>query len=430
MNPHVQRAEMLYHRGRFADAERELGMALQKDSEDPWAYALLGACRAAQEDFARADELGRRAMALAPYSADIRHLVACIQLARNDLKRALQISSEAIEIDPNSADFYATRATVYTRQKAWDKALADCETALAIEPDHIEAINVRSRARRATGDSQSAAAELEHALRIDPEDPYSHVNLGWTYLQDGQMEAAERHFREALRLQPELDAARSGVLETLKAKVPVYRWVLGYFFWMQTKAAKAQWAIIIGLYFVYRIVQGIASSNPTLAPFLMPLIIAYLLFVMATWFSVPLADAALMLHPFGRLALSKQEKREAAVVVLLLVTVTTLVVVHTLAEERSLYLIYAWLIGASGLPLAMSFKFDLVRPRRILQYTAGILTAASLFVILQIWTPIWSLLLPSSVLHSVMVLLTRVLMFSVLGTLILTNILATRQWRR
>ena len=100
MNPHLQRAHVLYQRSRYDEAERELGMALAKDPEEPWAFALLGACRAAQKDFAKADELGRQAMTLAPDSAAIRHVVARIQLDRNDLAAAEQTVTEAIELDP------------------------------------------------------------------------------------------------------------------------------------------------------------------------------------------------------------------------------------------------------------------------------------------------------------------------------------------
>lgn len=422
MNPHIQRAQMLYQRSRYADAERELGMALQLDPHEPWAYALLGACRAAQNDFAKAEELGQQALALAPDSADIRHLVAQIQLTRNDLPAALKTSTETIELDPHDASHYATRASVYAQMKKWDLALADCDAALAIDPENVAALNVRSHARRAKGDMQAATAELQQALEAAPDDPYSHANLGWTYLQRGDLKKAETHFREALRLDPELEVARVGVLETLKAKVPVYRWILNYFLWMQTKAAGAQWAIIIGLYVMYRVLSGVAEKNPSIAPFLAPFLILYVLFAVATWFAKPLADAVLLLHPFGRLALTSQEKREGLIVTLLVLVVTILVAAF-MTTGKEIFAAGALLIGAPALPLAMSFKFEPRQPRRILQVASVVLAAISLVLVLA-----ESGLVP--VQDDLFRVLVQALSFSVLGTLIGTNVLASQQWRR
>lgn len=429
MNPHVQRAQMLYQRSRYADAERELGMALQVDPHEPWAYALLGACRAAQKDFTQADELGRQAMSLAPDSADIRHLVARIQLARNDLPVALKTIAEAIELEPRYADFYATRATVYAQMKKWQNALADCESALEIDPEHVDAINVRSHARRAQGDTQAAADELRQALEVDPDDPYSHTNLGWTHLQRGELTEAERHFREALRLDPELELARVGVLETLKAKVPFYRWMLNYFIWMQTKAASAQWGIIIGLYIGYMVLRSVAANQPALAPFIIPLLILYSLFAVATWFAKPLADAILLFHPFGRMALTSKEKGEGAIVAALVVTVTTLGCM-TLVTDNFNYAAGAILIGSPGLALAMSFKFEPRKPRLIMQAAAAGLSIVSGYMLIEIMSPLWQTVFSPGLHESISNLCMQILRVSFLAILIGTNVLASLQWKK
>jgi len=415
---------MLFQHSRYDEAERELGMALTQDPEDAWAYALMGACRAAQNDYAKADELGRQAMGLAPDSADIRHLVARIQLQRNDLPAALKTVSEAIELAPHNADFYATRAIVYAGRKAWAKALEDSEAALAIDPENLEAINVRSLARRSSGDMNTATAELQHALEVDPEDAHSHANLAWTHLQNGKLDEAETHFREALRLDPELDYARVGVLETLKARVPVYRWILGYFLWMQTKAAGAQWAIIIGLYIGYRVVRGVADNNPALAPFLTPLLVLYLLFVVATWFAKPLADAALLIHPFGRMALTAQEKREGLIVAGLVFGSLALYLVSLANGSETIFLMAA-LLGTCGLPFAMSFKFHQRQPRRILQ-SAGVVLACMATLVLG---SSFSQTLVDAIPVGVWKLMVSALLFSPIATLIGTNILGSQQWR-
>jgi Flp pilus assembly protein TadD len=420
---------MLYQRSRYQDAERELGLALTKDPEEPWAYALLGACRAEQKDFAQADELGRQALALAPDSADIRHLVARIQFSRNDLAAAEHTITEAIRLAPHVASFYSLRAAIYAQQRAWSKTIADCEAALKIDPEHVEAINMLSLARRSTGDVCTAAAELQRALEVHPQDAYSHANLGWTHLQSGRLAEAEQHFREALRLDPELEWARIGVLETLKANVPVYRWILNYFLWIQTKAAGAQWAIVIGLYVAYRLVQAVAANQPALAPFLMPLVFVYLLFVLATWFAKPLADTGLLLHPFGRLALTRREKWEGAIVTGLIVIVLGLLVASSVLDPGTIYLALAITIGLSALPLAMSFKFSHAQPRRILQMGAIAVTFAGILTMTDVFTNVVRDSLPLALYNALMPPLRLFFNSSALLTLVGANILASKQWR-
>jgi len=122
------------------------------------------------------------------------------------------------------------------------------------------------------------------------------------------------HFREALRLNPELHWARSGILEALKARNPIYRWLLQYFFWMSRMGPQLQWGVILGAYFGYQIVRGIARSNPQLAPFLTPLIIAYVIFVYLTWTGRTLFNLLLRLDRFGRLVLTPQQVRVSNIV--------------------------------------------------------------------------------------------------------------------
>ena len=158
------------------------------------------------------------------------------------------------------------------------------------------------------GRTQDARQELQNALRLDPDSADTHAAMGWTYLQRGNRAKASEHFREALRLDPNSEAARKGVLETLRSHNPIYRPLLKFFFWMQSLGGRAQWGVIIGAYVVYRILLTMANENPVWRPFLMPVVFGYIAFAAATWIGKPLMNLALRLHPFGRLALSREER--------------------------------------------------------------------------------------------------------------------------
>ena len=58
-------------------------------------------------------------------------------------------------------------------------------------------------------------------------------------LDEGKYPQAMEHFREALRLEPDMEWARLGVVETLKAKRVLYRPVLWYFLWISKFSSRA-----------------------------------------------------------------------------------------------------------------------------------------------------------------------------------------------
>src|SRR5258706_135859 len=96
------------------------------------------------------------------------------------------------------------------------------------------------------------AGHLAGMLARDPEDPYTHANAGWAALQRGRHREAEVHFREALRLNPAFDSAREGLLNSFRARSPIYRAYLRYCFAMQRLSSGSRWAVIIGLYLAAR----------------------------------------------------------------------------------------------------------------------------------------------------------------------------------
>jgi tetratricopeptide (TPR) repeat protein len=186
--------------------------------------------------------------------------------------------------------------------------VAAAEQTLALDPEDTTAINLRAFALRQMGRGEVSRAELHDALRVAPEDATTHANLGWNHLSAGNRDEAMRHFREALRLDPELDWARHGVVETLKAHNIFYRQMLRYFLWMQSLGRAGQWRVLLGAWIGYIIVGRIADAVPAAKPWLLPLIVGYLAFALSTILAVPLFNLALHLHPFGRLALSRFER--------------------------------------------------------------------------------------------------------------------------
>lgn len=308
MGARLDRAWLLYERSRYDMAEKEIGLALAQDPDDPSAHGLMAMCLLERERFDEATEHAKRAVGGAPNEPFAHYVLARVWAARNYLDNAETAVREALRLDPDTPDYHTFLGILQMRRSDWRSAQAAAEEALAIDPEHVEAVNLRAQALRRQGRKESAEEELAEALRMQPEDAWTHANLGWNHLEQGNRIKAMEHFREALRLEPELESAREGVLETLKSQNVAYRLLLRYFFWMSNFGQRGQWAVVLGAWLAFNLTWVIADAHPALAPWLTPLIVAYLVFALATWLAVPLGNVALRLHPFGRLALSRDER--------------------------------------------------------------------------------------------------------------------------
>jgi hypothetical protein len=122
---------------------------------------------------------------------------------------------------------------------------------------------------------------------------------------------AQEHFREALRLDPDLEYAREGMLEALKARNPVYRAMLAYFLWLGRQSARFQWAFIIGIFVGSRIARSLSASQPDLKWLWVPVLVLFYAFVYLSWTAQPMFNLMLRFNRFGRHVLSADQRTGA-----------------------------------------------------------------------------------------------------------------------
>jgi hypothetical protein len=157
------------------------------------------------------------------------------------------------------------------------------------------------------GDKQAASQSIADALRRNPHSAATHASQGWAMLHQNDVKKALEHFRESLRLNPENPAARQGMMEALKARNFLYRIMLRYYLWMSRVSRRGQWGIVIGLWIGIEALRAVRNSNPALAPLIYTLLIAYTLFVLASWLFQPVFDLTLLFSRFGRYLLNKTQ---------------------------------------------------------------------------------------------------------------------------
>ena len=303
----LDRALLLLQQRRFDLAEQELRQVLVSDPGYFAAHAWLSLTLLELKRYAEAETEAEEAIHLAPDHPYGYFVLSRVFHQQDKLRQAEKAIAEAIRLNPQEANYFAVLAGIFASQQQWEKVLQAAEQGLALDAEHIGCGNLRAMALNKLGRRQESVGALDAALYRDPENPLTHANQGWIALEQNEHQKAMSHFREALRLNPELNWARAGILEALKARNPLYRWLLHYFFWMSRMGPQLRWMVILGGYFGYQIVQGIARNYPQVAPYLLPLMLLYALFVYLTWTGQTLFNLLLRLDPFGRLVLTPRQ---------------------------------------------------------------------------------------------------------------------------
>jgi tetratricopeptide (TPR) repeat protein len=362
MDEHLQRALVLFDQSRPDLAEKELALALAADPDDPVAHSYLALCLREKDDLSRATEEAQTAVRLAPDWAFPHYVLSRVHDARNRMEEAEAAIREALRLNPENASFHAVLASLRLQQRDWEGTLQAAEKGLECDAEHVSCNNIRAMALTKLGRAEEASATIARTLARDPEDAFSHANQGWTSLHQRDTKKALEHFREALRLNPELTFARAGLVEALKARNPIYALMLRYFLWMGHLSRPAQWGILLGGYFGYRLLGDLAERNPALAPWLMPLLVGYIVFAVMTWVSGPLFNLLLRLNRYGRYALSEDQSRAAQWVGGLLVPALGCLIAWLITDEP-LTLIGALYFGLLLLPVSALFNCDKGWPR-------------------------------------------------------------------
>lgn len=342
MNQYIQRGLFLMRQNRYTDAKKELQQALGQEPQNAMIFALLAECSIQEDDGQKALEMATTALNLEaghPYFHSVLAKAYMILKKYNDAQNAI---GEAITLEPYNDTYYFIQGNIFYLQKNWEAALQAAGQALEINAESVEAINLRSLALVKLNRKEEATSTADYALHKEPENPYSHANKGWAELNFGNHKNAQKHFREALRLQPMHESARAGLKESIKAENIFYRQILKYFLWINRLSEKYQWGFIIGLYIVYRIILNIAESYPSIAPLMYPLIVAYIIFAFSTWIAVPVSNFFLRLHPLGKHALTPDEKLGSNLVSGFLITCIGFLIAYFITNQFFFMLMGGW----------------------------------------------------------------------------------------
>lgn len=308
---YLLRARVLMSQNRMELAEEPLRMVLAAESSHSEAHALLALCLVEREAFDAATEEAQQAIFHGPVEPSAHYSLSRVMLKRNRLREARESINEALRLSPWNAGYFATLGAIEAAGERWEEVLKAAEQGLEADPEDEGCENLRAAALTTLGRRSEAGLTIQESLRRNPENAFTHANEGWRLLHVRQPEQAMVHFREALRLDPNMEWARRGIVEAMKARFFIYRMMLGFFLWIGRFPPKTRLLLLIGMPIAQSVLQSTVESIPALEFLAFPLMLTYLLFVWMTWTSSALFNLVLMLNPFGRLALNREEKVQA-----------------------------------------------------------------------------------------------------------------------
>ncbi|RYY62589.1 MAG: tetratricopeptide repeat protein, partial [Chitinophagaceae bacterium] len=309
-----ERAQLLHGQGRITEAIRELKQVLEMDPKNADALGLYGRCLLDKSQYDEGIGLIDAAISLDPYNGYYFYLKGFAFYRKNQNDKAIQWLMESISIEPYRSAPYGLLAIVYIEEKKFQEALKKANEGLAIDAGDITCLNARGMALNKLKQTDAAIETMKEALAQDPDNEFTHSTYGWNMLEKGRHREAREHFREALRLDPNYANARSGLKESLKSQIPPYRWLLQYSFWVTNKGKKAGWAVPLIIYALVRVISTSFGSNESTSMIGALIVLAYLVFVVATWIINPVANFFLLFHKDGKYALDATEKWTAITV--------------------------------------------------------------------------------------------------------------------
>src|ERR1043165_1264451 len=375
----LEKARTLLQMKRVTEALGELTQVLSHYPDNYIALVLCCDCYLQLKDKVKIKEVAEKLVAAYP-SEDIAHYYMALAYDLNK-KPALAENHirQAIAINPHDADFFGFLSALYIEKSDWQQGLDFANQGLEIEPENVLCLNNRTQCLTKLGRKEEIITAVEDTLSASPDNWYSHANVGWSKLETGDYKAAKGHFAESLRLNPNADYARSGMLEAMKASNFLYRWYLQYVFWLSKMNTGMQWAVLIGFVVGRRVIAAFATQFPPLYA----LVFLMLFMVYTSWIIRPLGDFVLMLNRFGRYVLSKDETIAGLVTGIGFITGLLLLLAGWLTDSASLVVI-GLILGTVIIPIGKYFhEDDETRTAFIKIFTAGTALLAIAAIVTQ-----------------------------------------------
>lgn len=163
----------------------------------------------------------KRALELAPNSAEVLTSAAMLENIKNDLDKALDYAARAIKANPNYSVAYHRQALAYSRKGQFALGLKAYQKALSLDPASITLQLNAVASQKSLGDYEGARASADAIIRSHPNAPQGYDMLARLLNETGDYENMHRLLKDSQALNP-AGIASQEVLSNLYVNIGLY----------------------------------------------------------------------------------------------------------------------------------------------------------------------------------------------------------------
>jgi tetratricopeptide (TPR) repeat protein len=333
----LERADLLIEHRRYELAILELTRLLSEYPELSEAQTRLALCYMPLQRFDDAIKAARKAVSLDPENPVNHSILATVYMSADEKRSALLSIKQAIEIDPSVATFFSLRSAIELSLGWPTDAQYSAETGLSLNPSSVDCRIRLAEAHQAQNNFSKANQVLADALKLNPEYFRAHLDKGITLLLSREVVPACEHFKEALRLDPDSEEAKLGMVTAVRLKNPVVYnigCIVGKFSLFGT------WPIFALLFAVGILVNCISPSQHPHAQslFLVWLFLIWLMTYLRTAGEIS-TDLTIAFDEHVKYIISPKQRRAVLVSSALLILSVSALVCGALSELQTLLLV-------------------------------------------------------------------------------------------
>ena len=148
-----------------------------------------------------------------PQNSRVLALVGQIYLDQQQFDRAEQYLRQALAIDRQSPEANYGLGLALAKQDHLDDARSYFEQAITLKPDYADAVNDLGALYIQSGKINDAIAAFTYGIRVAPDEDMLYLNLGRTYARLGQLDRARQTMQQLLDRKPDSAIAQHALQE-------------------------------------------------------------------------------------------------------------------------------------------------------------------------------------------------------------------------
>jgi tetratricopeptide (TPR) repeat protein len=189
------------------EAKRQLNAWIQHDPNNAGVYMALGVVCTRSGQGRDAMAAFRKAAELEPDSSDAHLNLGMALILQFDRQNGLPELKQAVRLNPQSAAAHLSLGHFYFEDGNQDEARREFLIATRLEPTLEDAYYFWALVERQTNNYRRAADLLQKAVAINPDNANTQFLLGQCLEKLGRTDEAIKHWKEAIRIDPEQSEA-------------------------------------------------------------------------------------------------------------------------------------------------------------------------------------------------------------------------------